>query len=242
LVVEDCTFNGNRESIISSDPPLLQALDCLFTRSSDGVILFGLTEAMISRCTFERCGYAVYAVFGGTLNLENCTILLGSVGVYASHTDAHIQGNSFVDISNVATVGYGSVGTVYVSDNEFTGGQVQLEVGGNAQVVATRNRFAGSTWATVLVEVSGRPTIFGNDLLPASGYAAYARWFQTGPTHLDLRNNYWGVDSAAEISALIYDGYDDPTSPGYFDFEPFVTQAIPDATQSWGRLKALYAD
>lgn len=242
LAVEGCTFNGNRESIISSDPPLLEARDCLFTGSSDGLILFGLTEAKVARCTFERCGYAVYAVFGGTLYLESCDIRLGSVGVYASHTDAYVQGNTFVDVSNVATVGYGSVGTVYVSDNEFRGGQVQLEVGGNAQVVATRNRFEGSTWASVLIEVSGRPTIYGNDLLPATGYAAYARWFQTGPIHLDVRNNYWGVNSAAEISALIYDGYDDPTSPGYFDFEPFVTQPVPAETESWGQLKALYAN
>jgi hypothetical protein len=79
-----------------------------------------------------------------------------------------------------------------------------------------------------------------NDILPTHGHAVRADTYLTGNYQLDLTNNYWGVDTAAQIAARIWDSHDDPSIHATVLFEPFAVESVPTRTDSFGGLKALF--
>jgi hypothetical protein len=60
------------------------------------------------------------------------------------------------------------------------------------------------------------------------------------PLHFDLTNNYWGTTDPEEISAGIYDAFDDDSRHIYIDFEPMADGPVSTESTTWGQLKALY--
>ena len=57
-----------------------------------------------------------------------------------------------------------------------------------------------------------------------------------------MSGNYWGTDDLAQISAWIWDGYDDPAIHGFVDFEPIADGPVSTELGTWGGVKALYRE
>lgn len=76
-----------------------------------------------------------------------------------------------------------------------------------------------------------------NDIVPSGPLVVRA---ERGRYILHRSDNYWGVETAAEISALILDGNDDSTVNAVVAFEPFSQATVPAPAASFGALKALY--
>lgn len=81
-----------------------------------------------------------------------------------------------------------------------------------------------------------------NDILKSLGPSVLINSFYSvaGPGPIDLRDNYWGTDSADSISAWIHDAQDDPNIAPTVLFEPFRTESVPVGEKSVGGLKALF--
>jgi hypothetical protein len=156
-----------------------------------------------------------------------------------SQSDGAIERCSFSGNQNYAIISHqGS--QLHAEDNTMYGGTRSMIIYNSAHVSGAGNVIAGSTTASVLLQSKSTCTLRFNDILPAQGYAVQADTYLAGAYELDLTNNYWGVETAAEIAARIWDSRDDPSLHATVVFEPFSIQSVPSSEQSFGGLKARY--
>jgi hypothetical protein len=137
----------------------------------------------------------------------------------------------------IAAIDNGSVDAV---DNSCTGGAIGLWGDFGGHLSGRGNLVTGTTFAAVRFRDSSTCDLHFNDFLPASGYSVRVESYLRNPYVLDMTGNYWGAETAAEISALILDGNDDPTVNAVVDFEPFSIRSVPNTESSFGGLKARY--
>ena len=62
------------------------------------------------------------------------------------------------------------------------------------------------------------------------------------PTVINMRNNYWGTDSADSIQAWIRDLNDSDQACGTVLYEPFESESTPTERATWGAVKSLFRD
>jgi hypothetical protein len=199
---------------------------------------------------------------GQDILIENSTFISYNPGI-------HIQWSSFAVVSRCSLSGGtgiqfadGSIGAIRDCVVQSSGNYC-VAVVTESVVTLERNSLSGAAYNLTLTDfavVNGSENILsdasstaircaqcftqdfhGNHILNGGGYSVKLADYSTPPDRtVDLTGNYWGTDAAAQISAWIWDGHDDPTLHGFVDFEPFAGGPVRGEQRSWGAVKDLY--
>lgn len=134
-------------------------------------------------------------------------------------------------------------GRCEIHDSDISGGKVALDLGGNVangRFVVQNSRLQGGDIAVLNARYRPGPCVItGSDLIKGAGPVVQCSQSYTTVTH-DLRNNYWGTTSEADIQSWIIDHNDDPNIPATVLYLPFVGMPVPTESTSWGDLKASF--
>lgn len=222
--VEGCEFNASLNTgllvVGSLGSTGVLVTDCSFEDNSGGIDL--QTDGnIVQSCTFRSNVVGMQFSFGASGSLLNCTF----------EDDIN---------SGVALVG-GSTCTMLNNLFRAGSGGACLEAHGGSDASGTGNTFEGGMFVTILL--SGRSTLQLSDghIVPEPGNRCV--WTQSGQGDghiIDLRNNYWGTNSAAEIAECITDNTDFPQLTGTVLFEPFSTGPVPTESTSFGAFRARF--
>lgn len=218
LVVRNCVFELNGDGVWSYQVPTMLVQACTFVNSHEGISIVRTTNAVVSSCQFSD----------------------GTVGLEYERSNGTVTGCSFANVFSTAVVS-NDRSVVTVVGNVITNGQAGVIATLGGHITGSQNLIQGTTYAAALLDSRGTMDFHNNDLLPASGYGARVENFvDPGPYQLDLTNNYWGVETEAEVAALIWDGADDPTIPVLIQYAPFSVRSVPTTESSFGGLKARF--
>jgi hypothetical protein len=238
-VVSGCLLRGCDLGILGTDGVTLRAQGCEVYRCREGMILFEGNDLEVLDSMFREHSVGVTYLSCTRAYVRSCSFTDGGGGVKYSQSDGAIERCSFSGNQNYAIISHqGS--QLHAEDNTMYGGTRSMIIYNSAHVSGAGNVIAGSTTASVLLQSKSTCTLRFNDILPAQGYAVQADTYLAGAYELDLTNNYWGVETAAEIAARIWDSRDDPSLHATVVFEPFSIQSVPSSEQSFGGLKARY--
>lgn len=192
--------------------------DCQFAHSMS-------IARSVNGLTFRRCDFAnsdtALQVYSGQVYVEDCSII------------------------NMRVLGIelplGSGAVCEIRRSEISGNQVALGVHqSGGRFIVEDTRFGGSTYAILLAQDGPGPCSIHNcDLIKGSGSAVICGSYEPAVVH-DLRNNYWGTTSEADIQSWIIDSNDDPNIHATVLYTPFAGQSVPAETTTWGDLKALW--
>jgi hypothetical protein len=184
------------------------------------------TANVIERCSLEALGNGGVVVDGATRFLNNCVVLnaagWNSYGPLFPAMTINapryvlIQGNGFHDNCGSAITFFNSTeATVSIVDNEFSNNMIDLAfINCGTGAVVQGNDFLdnGTYIAGMFLNI---PLVIGGYCAPVVG--SYM--------DLDMTQNYFdGLDSA-QISALLFDLYDDINSNALIHFTPIVPTA-----------------
>jgi hypothetical protein len=223
---------------VSDVHPLIHG--CEFLRCREGMNVVTARDGIVDNCVFRESSAGVIYVSSSNGVVRNCIFIGGIGGTQHQDTDGVVEGCTFLNPTNFAIHAIDPGGIVTANDNVCTGGSVGIFARSRARISGTGNLIQGTTYAGVLLGSRATCDLHFNDILPAAGYAVRAEAYVTGFYTLDLTNNYWGVETAAEIAARIWDSHDDPMILATVLFEPFAVQSVPTSTESFGGLKALF--
>ena len=173
-------------------------------------------------CSFDDYSVGVFVYGSGSANFHRCSVNVSRIGF---------------------TFSLGSGAYCEINDSEVSGGQAALDTGGNApngRYVVRNSRLHGGS--TAVIDARYRPRsceISGCDIFKGSGPVILCSSTNTAVTH-DLRNNYWGTTSEADIQSWIIDHSDDPNIPATVLYLPFVGMPVLTEKTTWGELKASF--
>ncbi len=205
-----------------------------------GVMAFAPTSSvLVEGCRFDSGAIGVSLQAAGLANVSLSRFSGLTVGVQYDNTSGAVSGCSFEASANLGLTALGSSTAVDVIDNAFSGGQGAIHSRSGAFIVGSGNSILGTTYASILVSTGGNVVLSDNDIVPASGHGGKLN-IQFDPVTLDIRRNYWGVESSSEVEALIWDANDDPTLGAVFEFEPFEVRSVSVTSSSVGELKARF--
>lgn len=165
-------------------------------------------------------------------------------------TAMHVYGQSHVVIDNCQLTGLTTLGVTLtmgsgslceIMDTTISSAQAALKSDQpGSGFVVSRSVLEGGTYAVLIAEANSGPCQLTNcDLIRASGAAVRCGAGGQPVTH-DLRNNYWGTSSEADIQSWIIDHNDSPSIGATVLYTPFAGQSVPAETTTWGDLKALF--
>ncbi len=196
---------------------------------------------LIEDCQFEHTKTIVRGVSG--LTFRRCEFANSSTGLQVYYT-AHVYlevctMTNMMVVGVELTMGTGAVCEIRgstISGNQGTLGSFQS----GGQFVVEDSRLEGGTSAILGARDGSGPCVIHNcDLIKGSGPAIVCGSFEPAVVH-DLRNNYWGTTSEADIQSWIIDSNDDPNIHATVLYAPFAGQSVPAETTSWGDVKALW--
>ena len=173
-------------------------------------------------CRFSEYKVGVQIYGSGSATFHRCTVDVTRIGLEFS---------------------LGSGAYCEFNDGEISGGWTAMDAGGNApngRYVVRNSRLHGGS--TAVIDARYRPRsceISGCDIFKGSGPVILCSSTNTAVTH-DLRNNYWGTTSEADIQSWIIDHSDDPNIPATVLYLPFVGMPVPTEKTTWGELKASF--
>ncbi len=223
--VTDCTLLNNDKGIITftgcSD---LTIENCTFVDNNLGVGVNRTQNVTIRSCVFSASapasGAIQYSEDSAGL-IQECRISdVGDGIAIRSESDVTLQGNTM----DALYVG------LYVVDGSIARGSNNVFRGGNASIA---------------IQTTSTAFLSGNHILKTGEWAVHCDGFNLHEVDIDLRNNYWGTDSADSISAWIFDG-NDPQEPFYVEnmsnvlYEPFSPVPVETEESSLGSLKSRF--
>ena len=218
IVVRRCSFANDQGEGINVSPPTqeIRISDSSFADLGTGVYLQSV-PGTIDRTNFACGGIGVYAVEAASVQLVQCT---------ADGTDA----------TSAVSIDLGA--TLELAECKFERGVVGLNIQESAVVDASHCVVSGMELADLWVGTPANVVVSSSDLLSIQGHSVHFLPFQRPPFTIDVRNNYWGVESAEEIADLIWDANDgEPGVTGIALYEPFLTRSVPTQPISFGAFR-----
>lgn len=217
LLVDGSEFVQCREGVTVFDGRALEVRDSTFRACGEGVGFISCQDASVRRSFFEGC-------IGGTTHEEST---------------GNVEACRFVNCENFG-IGAIAFGTVAAIGNTVQGGATSVTAYSSSHVSGTGNLFSGATYASIYLVDKSTCSLRTNDIIPGGALAVRVSDYLSGSYVLDLSENYWGAEAAAEIAARIWDSNDDPSLHATVVFEPFAIQSVPTEVQSFGGLKARF--
>lgn len=168
----------------------------------------------------------------------DCSVLRGTVGIQTSFAGtSQIINCTLTGQENVA-VGVLGGSSVWANGNLITGAAQCFFVSGFLGGVG--NQLMGGSFATLRIFYPSVLDFHDNHILNGGGWSVRAQGGAQSPWPIDLTNNFWGTDDAAQIAGWISDSHNDPASRLVVDFEPFHGQPVRTEETSFGRVKAAF--
>ncbi len=197
---------------------------------------------LIERCIVRGADTIIYTP--GTTVID-CSFGDSRPGISVNGSGSVAIHRCSVDVSVVGVIfALGSESTCEINDSEIAGGLAALHAGGvdapYGRFVVRGSQLRGGSAA--VIDGGYRPRAFlinGCDIFKGSGPVIRCYSTNSAVTH-DLRNNYWGTTSEADIQSWIIDHNDDPNIPATVLYLPFVGMPVPTEKTSWGELKASF--
>jgi len=266
ITVENVTFQNLDHGVgVANERVVVR--NCRFLDGNTGIASEALYETLVEGCEFRgnvNAGTLVYGGLGSTGVLvrashfegnsmgvdlqtqgnivENCTFLGNVVGLQFSFgASGTVMNCDFEDNNNGGiAVGLGSTGTLLNNRVRAGTGAICLDVS-SSHVSGTANTFEGGSFVTILLGGEGTLDLQNGHIIPDPGQRCVWTKSGQGTGHIiDLRNNYWGTNSAEEIAECITDSNDYPQLTGTVLFEPFAGQPVSTEQTSFGAVKAGY--
>lgn len=251
LAMDHCTADNNsigvfwpatgaggwlRDSVIRSSLPLSPI--GLRVESSGGG-----SGILMERCRSEGVETTIVGIDGMTIVDCDFTDEIVGISIYGN-ASVYIHGST---VSNMTRYGImfslGAGGYCEIHDSEVSGGYSALDSGGNSsygRFIVYGSRLQGGSVAVLSPRYRPRAwLIMGCDLVRGSGPTVQCGPSSATVTH-DMRNNYWGTTSEADIQSWIVDHNDNANIPATVLYAPFDGQPAPTESTTWGDLKALF--
>jgi len=131
--------------------------------------------------------------------------------------------------------------SLVIEQSTFDKGVVGIDLFGSVTLEGTQNVISGTSLAGLLVHFPISVEFQSNDIVRTEGDALRFRADDSPPISIDVRNNYWGVETAAEVEDLILHAPDgEPGVTGTALYEPFALRTVPTRTMSFSELRALF--
>ncbi len=223
--VDSCEFRDNYDGINTGDGCAHLAIaKCHFVDNNEGVAVNRTQDVEVDSCHFE----ATHWTTGGIQYSDSSTGVVHDCTFTGTQDGVSIRSTSDVTLER----------------NDFHGQEYSLFVYDGSIVRGSKNVFRGS-YTAVRFETTSTAYLSGNHILKSGRWAAYCRGFNLYAVDIDLRNNYWGTDSADSISAWIFDG-NDPQDPFYEPnfsnvlYQPFSPLPVEAMESSVSSLKAQF--
>ncbi len=195
-----------------------------------------------SNIDLARCRFGSPALIRSTLGIAIQDCALKGLGLY-SGTQASVYRCKLVGANVGISQSLGSGTYCEVYDSELDGSYAALSVTGTAlggRFVVENSRLVGGSHGVLWSGNGAGACIIHNcDFVKGSGPMVQCDISAVAVTH-DLRNNYWGTTSEADIQAWIIDHNDHPNYGATVLYAPFAGQSVPAETTTWGELKALF--
>lgn len=242
VLVEGCRFDGTGNGVFYAGSRGLTVDNCEFWNSVDGNGVwcnYAGPSAIVEDSRFTNVSIGV-AMGRTRATVQRCTFQGGDGGIqFENGSTGEILDCSIRDAESVAVAVFiGS--TVRMERTFIEGGACNVLLVTNATITGVDNELLGGSWSTLSIDHAAMD-FHGNHIMNGGGYSVHLATFLSAPNvTIDLTNNYWGTDDAAQIAQWIYDFHDDETVHAVVDFEPFAGGPIPVEQQSWGRVKSLY--
>jgi hypothetical protein len=240
VVVSGCLLKGCDIGIFGTDEVRPRIEGCEFVRCREGANLWTARDGEVVDCTFVGCSTGVLYIASSNAVVRRCSFQGGIGGTQHQDSDGIVEACTFSATQNFAILATDPGGVISAIDNVCSGGAVGMLGAFGAHVAGNGNSITGTTYAGIRLVVRSTCELHFNDIVPASGYAVRAESYLGAAYVLDLTDNYWGVETAVEISALILDGNDDPAVHAIVDFEPFSIHSVPNTESSFGSLKSRF--
>lgn len=208
----------------------------------------------IADCSFSNCfvGFSAYWAGSQDITLRNCTFIGGLKGAgFTDGASGAILDCEFTGQSSFGIIG-NSPGPVRIEGNviDQTGmpnAACWTAFAGSPEYIVRNNVFSSD--ATIIRIISPWMDLVceQNHFIRTGPEAWYIRPYEENPLGgdpitLDFTNNYWGTDDPDEVSAWIYDGYDDPEHHFFIDFVPMAGGGVQVEQRTWTGIKALFDD
>ncbi len=186
--------------------------------------------------------------YSDSVYVSNCDIVNSKVCIlYSMGASGEVRSCNCTDIEWYGITA--SEGTeLVVDDCRVEGGEyIQVECASCIELLVTDSIFTGGGMTTARA-VNGQVEMHRNHILNSGGYSLMAMPYPNPPLRiLDFTNNYWGTFEADSlevdpISALIWDGHDDPSIHAIVDYQPFSPIPLPSEQKSMGDIKRMFRD
>ena len=206
----------------------------------------GCAGLVVSSCTFLKTNLGVGVNRTGDVTVSSCS--LGGSGGTGTAIQYSENSTGLVESCEISGFGDGiavrSQSDVTLVRNHMDAQYVGLYVFDGSIARGEKNVFRGGD-ASLALQTTSTAFLSGNHILKTGQWAVHCRGFTTQAVDIDLRNNYWGTDSADSISAWIFDG-NDPQDPFYETnlsnvlYEPFSPVPVEAKESSVGSLKSQF--
>jgi hypothetical protein len=219
-----------RDSVFDVTEPLIDPMS------------FSISGGLGSNIELERCLFGKPASIRSVQGIVIRDCEMRGIDLY-SGTQVSIYRSRFAGgyVGVSQSLGGGTLCEIF--DSELSGVDAALFVTSSApggRFIVENSRLTGGSYG-VLYSASGAGACVINncDFVKGSGPMVYCAASATAVTH-DLRNNYWGTTSEADIRSWIVDHTDNPSIGATVLYTPFAGQSVPTETTTWGDLKALF--
>ena len=248
--IVNSTFRHNRESVSVAFGGNLWIRNCRFEyqpRDARHVFSYSNEYSEIADCDFILDDHNIWIqehlqVMSVSQSLiVNCRFLGGDSGVGAYVGPATIDRCYFQNqTSQAVTVELGS--TMSLTNCNFLGVNRLTRSGSYYNHIVARGCvFDQVGECTIRIGYTGSVDIQECDLgRGVLGVVYLDDYCEKTPMLIDMRNNYWGTDSADSIQAWIRDSHDSAQTCGTVLYEPFEGSSTPTESTTWGALKSLF--
>lgn len=250
LQLYDILLRGHENTAVGNHSVYPLIVDgCLVEENLIGLLLrAGDVGTRISNSNFvNNSDKAITAALGANFEVRECSFAPPSEEDFAfailldRSSKAHIVNCQFQTGGAWSAIGIGQSSVAVVDSCHFGTGRANIALGSAGRVTGRGNVLEGGTLGTLYFEDQSSASFAGNDIRHFTGPSVLIQTYSVlGQANIDLRDNYWGTDSADSISAWIHDAQDDPNLAPTVLFEPFRTQSVPVGEKSVGGLKALF--
>jgi hypothetical protein len=171
--------------------------------------------------------------------VRRCRFERGTGGTTHEESDGIVEDCTIVQPSNFGILSLAG-STVRADRNFVYSSETSMRIRVSSSIQGSGNLLAGASYASVYLVTDSTCSLRANDIIPSGGFAVRTESYLAGAFVLDLSENYWGVETASEIAARIWDSNDDPGIHATVVFEPFEIESVPAEVQSFGELKASF--
>jgi hypothetical protein len=229
LWIRNCRFEfqpGDGCHVFSDFSDYCDVRDCIFILDDSNIWgqgnlqILGAAQAIVENCTFLGGDSGVTTAYPGITSIYNC----------------HFQNQTW----QAMTVELGA--TVSLTNCDFLGiNRLTRSETHDNHIIARNCVFDQVGECTIRIGYTGSIDIQDCDLgRGVMGIVYLEDWCTKTPMLIDMRNNYWGTDSADSIQAWIRDSHDSAQACGTVLCEPFEGSSTPTHSTSWGALKSLF--